>query len=171
MSRALITASGLAGVAALVAPALLPPSPILLWNVTASAPVGLYRVRDGGPFAVGDWVAARPPATLRTSFAERRYLPAGVPLVKQVAAVAPQRVCRIGGRISVERRAVAEARAHDRMGRLLPDWNGCRRLRPGELFLVNAAPDSLDGRYFGPTSAHDVVGRLTPLWIVRGAER
>ena len=51
---------------------------------------------------------------------------------------------------------------------LLPRWLGCHRLRPGELFLLNPAPDSLDGRYFGPLPDTGVVGVAHPL-LVRDA--
>jgi len=170
VSRPLIAASGAAGLAALLAPAVLRTPPALLWNATASAPIGLYRVH-GGTLAIGDWVAARPPESMKTMLTERRYLPSGVPLVKRIAAVSPQRVCRFGARVTIDQLTVARALIDDRMGRPLPAWGGCRRLRYGELLLLNPAPDSLDGRYFGATSVRDVVGRLTPLWIVGGAAR
>ena len=170
MSRRLVAAGVVAGVAALLAPVALRLPTALIWNATASAPIGLYRVHDDRPLAVGDWVAAWPPDDMRLLFSERRYLPSGVPLVKQVAALAPQRVCRFGARVTVDQRAVARALVEDRLGRVLPVWSGCRRLQPGEIFLLNAAPDSLDGRYFGPTFRRDIIGRLTPLWI-GGASR
>ncbi len=171
MNRRLIAVLGGAGVAAILTPTVLRPPTELLWNASASAPMGLYRVHEDQPLAVGDWVAAWPPGNIRTLFSERRYLPSDVPLVKQVAALAPQRVCRLGARVTVDQHAVARALIDDRMGRVLPVWGGCRRLRPSELFLLNAAPDSLDGRYFGPAFLRDVIGRLTPLWIVGGASR
>ncbi len=38
-------------------------------------------------------------------------------------------------------------------------------LGPGEVFLLNtAAPDSFDGRYFGPVSTNSIIGKATPLW-------
>jgi type IV secretory pathway protease TraF len=45
----------------------------------------------------------------------------------------------------------------------LPVWRGCRVLRSDKLFLLNAAPDSLDGRYFGPIPASTVLGRAIPI--------
>ncbi len=42
-------------------------------------------------------------------------------------------------------------------------------LQPGEVFLMNpTAPDSLDGRYFGPLPASSIVGRAVPLWTDEG---
>lgn len=67
--------------------------------------------------------------------------------------------------VTVDGRRVGLARERDRIGRVLPSWSGCRAIVHGELFLMNtAAPDSLDGRYFGPLPANSVLGWATPLW-------
>ncbi|MGA0603870.1 S26 family signal peptidase [Caulobacter sp. KR2-114] len=145
--------------------ALISPLPAVLWNTTASAPIGFYRVRPVGRLDVGDLVIAGPPEPLATWLDDAGYLPRGVPLLKGVAAVAGQRVCRTGDIVTVDGRPTARARKRDRLGRSLPTWLGCRRLAVGEVFLLNpAAPDSFDGRYFGPTEVGDVLGRATLLW-------
>jgi type IV secretory pathway protease TraF len=170
MNRAILAVAAL-GVAAAVAPGVFRPSPLLLWNASASAPIGLYRVQPSRSFEVGDWVAARTPAALARAFAERRYLPLGVSLVKRVAAVAPSVVCRGGRRIAIDAAPVARALDADHLGRPLPTWRGCRRLGAGQVFLLNAAPDSLDGRYFGPTTINALIGRLTPIWLTGRVSR
>jgi len=54
----------------------------------------------------------------------------------------------------------------DRLGRPLPSWQQCRRLRPGELFLLSVTnPASFDSRYFGPVSAAAVIGVARPVWL------
>src|SRR3546814_12618270 len=58
---------------------------------------------------------------------------------------------------------VAIAKSHDRMGRPLPSWQGCHRVRTDELFLLNPAPDSLDGRYFGALPAAGLIGTAHPI--------
>ncbi len=168
MSRTV--AAGLAVVSLAGLPSLLayPAAPALLWNTTASAPIGLYRVRPARGLRVGDWVAVWPPRAVRGLFAARNYLPPGVPLVKQVAAQAPSNVCRTGNQVTVDGRPVAIARVRDRWGRNLPVWNGCHALGGRDIFVLNADPASLDGRYFGPVSSNLVVGRLTPVWIWGG---
>jgi type IV secretory pathway protease TraF len=53
----------------------------------------------------------------------------------------------------------------DRSSRPLTPWWGCRALEPGEVFLLNdGSTASFDGRYFGPSRASDIVGKLAPLW-------
>ncbi|WP_324261631.1 S26 family signal peptidase [Altererythrobacter sp. H2] len=152
--------------AAFVAVAVADPLPRVIWNASASAPIGLYRIHPDRDPPTGALVAMAPPEQLSRWLAARGYLPEGVPLLKHVAAKAGQRVCRNGDAVSVDARRVAIARARDGQGRPLPVWQGCRTLRPDELLLLNPAhPDSLDGRYFGPLPASAVIGRATPLWL------
>jgi type IV secretory pathway protease TraF len=129
----------LAGIALVGFSAIAHPQPRLVWNASASAPIGLYRVVSGAP--------------------ER-----GVPLIKRIAAVAGDDVCAFNGAIIVNGEIVARQRKADRAGRSLPRWNECRELVQGEFFLLGDAPDSFDSRYFGPVPSAQVTGRLAPLW-------
>lgn len=148
--------------------AVTPPAPWLMWNTTASAPVGLYRLAPTKHPAVGDLVVAQPPEPLASWFDEAGYLPRGVPLMKYVAAVAGQRICRWGDVLTVDGRLVARARDRDRLGRRLPVWSGCHRLGRDDLLLLNSASDSLDGRYFGPSHRADLIGQAIPIWTRGG---
>ena len=97
--------------------------------------------------------------------AERDYLPSGVPLIKRVAAVSGQRICRFAHGVTIDGNYVGAARARDHLGRPLPAWSGCHDLLSGEIFVMNpAAPDSFDGRYFGVLRIADVIGRAAPVW-------
>ncbi len=157
------TASVAVGIVALTA--LWRPAPLLIWNESASVPIGLYAVRPVGTPRVDELVVAQPPEPLATFLADGRYLPTGVPLIKHIAALPGQTVCRNGFAISVDGRVVAEARKRDHAGHELPFWSGCRSIARAEVFLLNASePASLDGRYFGPLPASSIVGRAVPLW-------
>jgi conjugative transfer signal peptidase TraF len=152
-------------IAALIGPLLIQARPVVVWNATASAPRGLYRIVPEGTFQPGDLVLARTPSAFAALFAERGYLPSGVPLLKRVAAVAGSTVCRSSMTISIDGVAVAEALASDSQLRLLPAWSGCRVLSPGDVFLlVPEVRTSLDGRYFGVVETSTILGRTVPLW-------
>lgn len=141
------------------------PSPWLVWNATPSLPIGLYTVHRTDVLAFGDLVLVRLPDPLGMWMAERGYLPRGVPLIKRVAAIPKQIVCRDTAGVIVDGVAMAGARERDSRGRLLPLWLGCRTLTDGEVLLLNwDEPDSLDGRYFGPTRLSAITGRARPLW-------
>ncbi|MBB6192352.1 conjugative transfer signal peptidase TraF [Sphingobium wenxiniae] len=144
--------------------ALTDPLPRVIWNASASAPLGLYRIRPDSDPPVGALVAVAPPERLGRWMAGRGYLGRGVLLLKHVTAKTGQRVCRMGVTVSVDGRVVAIALVRDRIGRPLPAWQGCRTLAAGELLLLNPDhPDSLDGRYFGPLPASTVLGRAIPI--------
>ncbi|UNU44488.1 S26 family signal peptidase [Sphingopyxis sp. YF1] len=161
--RATVAATLLFG-GSFVAVAWVAPAPRLLWNASASAPIGLYRVDTGARPAAGDLVAIEPPPPLGDWLAQRGYLPRGVPLLKRVAGVPGQRICRTGAFVTIDGHGAARAVARDRLRRPLPIWLGCRIIGRGEFFLLNAAPDSLDGRYFGAISATGLVGVAQPIW-------
>ena len=162
LARRGLAIGGLA--AALTATIALPPRPFLVWNASASAPVGLYRV-GGLDLAAGDMVIAWPPAHARDFAARRHYLPANVPLVKRIAAEPGDTVCALGAQIFVNGRWVAQRLIRDGAGRPMPWWTGCVTLRNGAMFLLMAdSPASFDGRYFGLTGRGEIVGRATLLW-------
>ena len=149
---------------ALAATIAVPPRPWLVWNVSASAPVGLYGVSGRGGIARSDMVIARVPTGWRTFASRRHYIPANVPLVKRVAAVPGDRVCAVGSVILVNNAPVAARRPVDGRGRPMPGWSGCVILRHGAHLLLMDSPDSFDGRYFGPTRRGDILGEVSLLW-------
>lgn len=154
-----------AGVALLAVPAWLDPAPRYIWNASASVPIGLYRVEPATRIEVTDLVAVMPPSALADYLDERVYLPRGVPMIKRVLAHSGTTVCRHGATIFAYDHAYGEARERDNAGRDLPVWQGCHTLRDGEVFLMNwDAPDSFDGRYFGPLPMHSVIARVAPVW-------
>ena len=146
-------------------------SPRLVWNASASAPVGLYRIETGIAPKVGDLLAVKAPETIARFMAARGYLPINALLLKRVAALSGTPICRLDERILVAGCEIARAKRRDSQHRVLPQWRGCRRLGDDEVFLVNAdVPDSLDGRYFGPFPKRAVVGLAHPLWIDRAKD-
>lgn len=141
------------------------PQPLLVWNVSASAPIGLYFVQRGGGLKRGDMAVVRLPQGFRIFAARRSYLPMNVPLVKRTAAARGDLVCANQGAITVNGRHAAIRRAIDARDREMPWWTGCRRLGAGEFFfLMTESPASFDGRYFGVSAADDVIGKGILLW-------
>lgn len=164
MKRRTLVLAGAVSTAVLLSVAL-PVSRVLVWNATASVPTGLYHIRNSAGLHVGERLAINPPPKLRTYLAARGYLPAGVPLIKEVAALRGDTVCRTGLSITINGEPVGAARKRDSLGRLLPVWQGCKTIAAGEIFAMNTqAPGSFDGRYFGPIVREHVIGRASPVW-------
>ncbi len=174
--RARLVLAGFAavGLAALAWAAFVQPLPRLIYNPSDSVPVGWYRVdpqrHDTGllprPLSVGSVVLTTLPPDVAALAAQSGYLPVHVPLLKRVGAVAPQHVCIVAGQVRIDGVPSAAVLPTDRLGRPLPSLQFCRRLEPGELFLLSVTnPASFDSRYFGPVSASTVVGVAHPVWL------
>ncbi|MFZ5747143.1 MAG: S26 family signal peptidase [Pseudomonadota bacterium] len=145
--------------------AFIPTPTKLIWNASASAPIGFYTIEPADRLTASTLVAVAPPEPLASFVAERGYVGRGVPMLKRVLGLPGQRVCRTGRTITVDGTEVGEALDRDRLGRELPVWRGCRVIADGEIFLMNwQVRDSLDGRYFGPIPTSSVIGRALPLW-------
>ncbi|MGK2952440.1 MAG: S26 family signal peptidase [Thiobacillus sp.] len=137
----------------------------LIWNASASMPIGLYAVQPPDGIEIADLAVVAPPEPVASFLEDGGYIPRGVPLMKQVLALPGQRVCRKNFLITVDGNAMGMARKHDSSGRDLPVWQGCRTIARDAVFLMNwQSADSLDGRYFGPLPASSIVGRAMPLW-------
>lgn len=137
----------------------------LIWNASASAPVGLYVVMPAADLDVTDLVVVMPPPLVAEFMADRGYLPLGMPMLKRVLALPGQTVCRHGFEIKAFGSIVGSARERDSAGRQMPIWQGCRRIADDELFLMNFdVADSVDGRYFGPLRRASVIGHALPIW-------
>jgi conjugative transfer signal peptidase TraF len=163
--RLQLAAIGAASLSTLL-PAAWSPSPRLLWNASASVPVGLYWIGRSEDVRRGDLVAARMPRDAAQLAAERGYLPLGLPVVKYVSGIPGDRICGTRTSVTINGRVIAYRLFADRRGRPLPAWLGCVTLRPDQILLLNAdVPDSFDGRYFGPTGRHLILGRAHALWL------
>lgn len=155
----------LVATALIAVPAFSRPDIRFIWNASASVPVGLYRIVPATRIEVTDLAVVMPPNALAGFLDERGYLPRGVPLIKRVLALPGTEVCRRGAAVIAYDHAYGDAQPRDRFGRNLPQWQGCRIVAEGELFLMNwDAADSLDGRYFGALPASTVIGRALPLY-------
>jgi conjugative transfer signal peptidase TraF len=153
------------GIAAAAVPAVWRAPVRIAYNASASAPLGWYQVRTIASPQVGDYVLAMLPNDASALAAQRGYLPAGLPMLKQVAAVAGQHVCARTDAILIDDSMSVHVLRSDRFGRQLPAWHQCRRLIDGEIFLLNANnAASFDSRYFGPLSLSAVRGQAIPLW-------
>lgn len=152
--------------AAAVAATAMPPSlPLLVYNASASVPPGFYIRRPSSTLRRGDLVLAHLPPAIAAVAQERGYLPAGVPLLKPVAALGGDRVCAEAGALSVNGEALARALERDRQGRPLTAWSGCRTLAADEVLLLRAGTaQSFDGRYFGPLRRSVILAAVAPLW-------
>lgn len=165
MKRAIVILCMDIGLAALLMPLAVPHRAQIVYNPSDSVAPGWYRIGPADALRVGSIVLARLPAPVAALAAQRDYLPAGVPLLKRIGAMAPQQVCLDGTSVRIDDVVVAAVVRADGHGRPLSAWSQCRRLVRGELFLLSSTNlASFDSRYFGPIRASEVIGSAQPLW-------
>lgn len=168
MMRTLVYAGMAIGMMALSAPVAIHMPVQVIYNPSDSVPRGWYRVRaiaDTRSLHVGSIVLAQLPDDAAAIAAQRGYLPAGVPILKRIGAMAPQSVCVRSRVVRIDGEVAALARGYDGGHRPLQAWTQCRYLEETELFLLsNTNPASFDSRYFGPILASAVLGVAGPIW-------
>ena len=138
------------------------PKPLLVWNATASAPVGLYR-RSFSNVERAAWVLINPPDQARILAAQRGYLPQNVPMVKRIAALSLDMVCRTNSTVTIYGVVRAIALSRDSKGRVLPVWKGCERLNNDQIFVLTTPSASFDSRYFGVVPSANIIESIEPL--------
>ena len=167
MARFLILVAWCCIPASLAAASMAAPQPLFLINTSPSEPLGLY-VRSSLPPGPGRLAAFHTPPP------GRRYAEAHLPeigsggILKTLVAGPQSQVCALGGVLSVDQRTLGSIHQHDRAGRVLPHWEGCRTLAAGEYFAFSdRIPNSFDSRYYGPVTERDLIGVFEPLWVAR----
>lgn len=148
---------GATAISALLLGSLIGPQKRFIWNRTNSAPIGLYGLKND-PLSYGDWVIVSAQSEQGIWAFEHGFIGPDWPLIKSVAGLPGNEICRDGQEVKINRTIAAKALLVDSRGRYLPVWSGCHVLKSGEVFLLNDHAHSLDGRYFGVTKAEDVDG-------------
>lgn len=163
MRRAIIALVSLTCISGLTVSLFAETQKIFIWNVTDSAPRGLYRVASNPP-QIGDWAIVSELSHEARWVSDNGYLAHGWPIVKRVSASEGDTVCRNDLAVSINGQQVARAFSSDFVGQILPSWSGCIVLEADEVFLLNEHPQSLDGRYFGVTKRKDLSGSGKLIW-------
>ena len=165
-SRRMTLFAGSAAISLLLWKTVATPLPLLVWNASASVSVGLYVVAKQRP-DLGEIAVLKPPRWVALIAEERRYLPRSIWLLKPVAAVDKDVVCRFGAYVFINAKVVARAQRRDSQHRPMPFWRGCLKLDSGQLLLLSKRRASFDSRYFGPVDASLVIGTAKPIILFR----
>ena len=136
-------------------------SPRYILNLSHSVPIGLYRLEGQSPQR-GDLAAIQLDEPWRDLAQSRGYLSPKAWLIKPVAGLAGDHICRMGRAIIINGNISAIAQLADKKGRLLPTWEGCRSLAQDEMFLLSKVSGSFDGRYFGVTPRSAMIAKAVP---------
>ena len=139
-------------------------APKVILNLTPSIRVGLY-LTSSEPVTHGAIVMLSPTSSAHRLVLVHAVTGAQRPMLKIVAAMVGDRVCRSGLMVSINGHNRVWARRTDHTGQRLPSWQRCHVLKVDELFVLGTHRDSFDGRYFGPIARSDVTTRAFPLGL------
>ncbi len=140
------------------------PAPRIFYNGTDSMPKGFYWIAYKKAIK-GDRVLVRLSPYWRRYMDRHAILPFHVPLLKKLAAVGPDQVCRIGETLFINGQARIVRKRQTLSNHNLPVWQGCRLLLATEVLLLSDQEMSFDSWYFGPVSLSNIMGVAVPLWL------
>lgn len=133
-------------------------APPIIINETPSMQKGLYvRIDDAQDLKRGEIVAMPMPTSAKDYLVGKLGYPANTLLIKRVAALPGDEVCRQTDTVTVAGKTL-QAKARDRHDNVLPTWQGCHKLSNERIFIQGDHPGSFDSRYFGPVSSHALLG-------------
>jgi conjugative transfer signal peptidase TraF len=136
---------------------------LLVWNLSASLPRGLYRRESGVVPRRGEVVCFPPPPAAAALIAERAYLPPGTSLLKVIVALPGDRVCIDDVSFTANGEYFGPVARYDSAGRDLAPFRFCGVVPAGSAFVATRASLSFDSRYFGPVPLSSV-NVVVPLW-------
>jgi type IV secretory pathway protease TraF len=133
-------------------------APLAIINETPSMQKGLYvRTGDARKIKRGEIVAMPMPKNAKDYLVDKLGYPANTLLIKRVAALPGDIVCRQADTLTVAGKML-QAKARDRRSNVLPNWQGCYKLLNEGIFIQGDHLGSFDSRYFGPVSRHALSG-------------
>lgn len=136
----------------------------LVYNATASYPIGFYRVHSN--YSESDVVWFDVPNNVERLVFGRNYIPQNAKLMKKIIAGEGASWCVSDRSLIVEGISVGKIRTEDSNKLPLPQLpEGCNTLGLDEVIVASPHPLSFDSRYFGPVKKETVHGRLEALWI------
>ena len=132
--------------------------PPVILNETPSMAKGAYvRMDDVAKLKRGDIIAMPMNSAARNYLVKKLGYPNDTMLIKRVAGLSGDLVCRHGSVVTINKRTLVAARS-DRQGNHLQAWNGCRTLSTNEVIILGDHPASFDSRYFGSVSRSELAG-------------
>jgi conjugative transfer signal peptidase TraF len=138
--------------------------PPFIINETISMAKGVYAYTDNvNAIKRKDIVALKMTIGANAYLVDELGYPKRTLLIKRVAALSGDVICRHGMRVTINAQTVT-AQSKDRFGNLLPVWDGCAVLLPNQVFLLGDHPSSFDSRYFGPVTKGQLLA--TYRWLL-----
>lgn len=142
----------------------LPLPKILVYNRSASLPVGWYLIVPTQQLHVGDIVVFKAPSQAEALAIERGWLPKGDLMLKQIGALAGMSYrIQDDGQFYVGDAYWGQALEVDRQDRPMPQLRGSFTVESGNFLPVSHHPTSFDGRYYGTVPLANIRCKVVPV--------
>lgn len=136
----------------------------ITYQATPSMPKGFYLIEPAKTIKKGDIVIFRPPKSTLNFLLKHKWIPNSGLLMKHIVAVFGDKVVEQKGTIWINNQKTGPVYKYYAPGKILPNSNFQGVLQPHQYLLMSTRiKRSFDGRYFGPVSGKDIVGKAIPL--------
>ena len=137
---------------------------ILVYNHTASLPIGWYLILPYREYQVNDIVVFRPTEEIEELAVQRGWKQPGEPMLKQIGAL-ENMTWQIAdnGQFYIGSAYWGQVAEQDSNGRPLPKLCGTYTVPHGNFLPVVKNPGSFDGRYYGTMPLNNILYSVVPL--------
>jgi len=137
----------------------------LTYQISASMPRGFYLIKPAEKIKRGDIIVFYPPKKIATFLLQHKWIAPDKLLMKHVAAITGDYVCKHNATIFINHKKVAHITHYYAPGKPLPSKPFCTTLKKNQyLALSTKIKRSFDGRYFGPIDKKTIVGKAVKLF-------
>lgn len=141
----------------------------LVVNYTKSEPYGIYLENkiDAARMFKNMMIQFPVPERFKSLVYGRHWVDEGLPLIKNIGALAGDEVCITDQDIKINGQRMGKVFIKDSKGLPLPKLRGCFTIKPGYFFPFSDYIDkSFDGRYMGQLPLSIITSELKPLWTI-----
>jgi type IV secretory pathway protease TraF len=133
---------------------------MLTYQVTPSMPKGFYLIIPAKTFSYKSIVVFHPPDAALKFLLQHHWIPSSGLLMKYVMAIPKDFVCKKNHLIWINNKKTVPVFHYFAPGKPLPNTAFCHRLGKNQyLLLSNKISHSFDGRYFGPVTKPQIIGK------------
>lgn len=142
-------------------------SQIVVYNHSASLPVGWYVVVPDKNYKVGDIVVFDLQEKARALAVNRGWIRENDLFMKRIGALegVEYEITR-GRQFLINRNVFGDVQNVDSLGRNMPEYIGKYIVPPNEFLPVADIANSYDGRYYGTVPIENIRFKVIPLYII-----
>ncbi|WP_162896448.1 signal peptidase I [Cysteiniphilum halobium] len=133
-------------------------------QLTPSMPEGWYFTYPQLDYHKGDSVVFIPNQQTENYILARKWLPKGIPLLKEIVGVAGDSLCIKNQNVYINGQWIGKVYKTDGQGNILPMFRFCGTIPKDSYFMQGVAnPHSFDSRYYGLVNKAQIMSKAVKL--------